>query len=63
MSAHALYVTAAYAITALVLAGLVAWILVDQRGRKRDLAELEAAGVRRRSDKSAEAVKDKGAKS
>ncbi|TIW64243.1 MAG: heme exporter protein CcmD, partial [Mesorhizobium sp.] len=26
MSAHALYVTAAYAITALVLAGLVAWI-------------------------------------
>ncbi|TIT84523.1 MAG: heme exporter protein CcmD, partial [Mesorhizobium sp.] len=25
MSAHALYVTAAYAITALVLAGLVAW--------------------------------------
>jgi heme exporter protein D len=63
MSAHALYVTAAYAITALVLAGLVAWILVDQRGRKRDLAELEAAGVRRRSDKSAEALKDKGAKS
>ncbi|BCG92078.1 heme exporter protein CcmD [Mesorhizobium sp. 131-2-1] len=63
MSAHALYVTAAYAITALVLAGLVAWILVDQRGRKRDLAELEAAGVRRRSDKSAEALKDKGVKS
>ncbi|TIX06591.1 MAG: heme exporter protein CcmD, partial [Mesorhizobium sp.] len=59
MSAHALYVTAAYAITALVLAGLVAWILIDQRGRKRDLAELEAAGVRRRSDKS-EALKDKG---
>ncbi|RWC50232.1 MAG: heme exporter protein CcmD, partial [Mesorhizobium sp.] len=29
MSAHALYVTAAYAITALVLAGLVAWILID----------------------------------
>lgn len=63
MSAHALYVTAAYAITALALAALVGWILIDQRGRKRDLAELEAAGVRRRSDKGAEAIKDKGAKS
>ncbi|ESX65068.1 MULTISPECIES: heme exporter protein CcmD [unclassified Mesorhizobium] len=53
MSMHALYVTAAYAITAVVLAGLVGWILLDQRGRKRELAELEASGVRRRSDKAA----------
>ncbi|TPK94715.1 heme exporter protein CcmD [Mesorhizobium sp. B2-4-12] len=52
MSAHALYVTAAYAITAVVLAGLIGWILLDQRARKRELAELEAAGVRRRSDKA-----------
>ena len=51
MSVHALYVTAAYAITAVVLAGLIGWILIDQRARKRDLAELEASGVRRRSDK------------
>jgi heme exporter protein D len=51
MSAHALYVTAAYAITALVLAGLVGWILLDQRARRRELAELEAAGIRRRSDR------------
>ncbi|MER8563455.1 MULTISPECIES: heme exporter protein CcmD [unclassified Mesorhizobium] len=52
MSVHALYVTAAYAITAVVLAGLIGWILLDQRGRKRELAELEASGVRRRSDKA-----------
>jgi heme exporter protein D len=52
MSAHALYVTAAYAITAIVLAGLIGWILLDQRARKRELATLEAAGVRRRSDKA-----------
>ena len=51
MSAHALYVTAAYAITAIVLAGLIGWILLDQRARRRELAALEAAGVRRRSDK------------
>ena len=52
MSAHALYVTAAYGTTAIVLAGLISWILLDQRARKRELAELEAAGVRRRSDKT-----------
>jgi heme exporter protein D len=52
MSAHALYVTAAYAITAVVLIGLIGWILIDQRARKRELAELEASGVRRRSDKA-----------
>jgi heme exporter protein D len=52
MSAHALYVTAAYAITAIVLAGLIGWILLDQRARRRELAALEAAGVRRRSDKT-----------
>ncbi|MER8922015.1 heme exporter protein CcmD [Mesorhizobium sp. M0802] len=52
MSAHALYVAAAYGITAIVLAGLIGWILLDQRTRKRELADLEAAGVQRRSDKA-----------
>lgn len=56
MSAHALYVTAAYAITATVLAGLIGWVLLDQRARKRELAELEAAGIRRRSDKAAKTL-------
>lgn len=51
MSAHALYVTAAYGITVIVLAGLVGWLLADQRARRRELAELEAAGLRRRSDR------------
>ncbi|RWG18971.1 MAG: heme exporter protein CcmD, partial [Mesorhizobium sp.] len=51
MSAHALYVAAAYAISAIVLVGLIGWILLDQRARKRELAALDAAGVRRRSDK------------
>ncbi len=53
MSQHALYVAAAYAITAVALAGLVGWVLLDQRARKKELAELEASGVRRRSDKPA----------
>lgn len=51
MTAHALYVSAAYAISALALAALVIWILADQRARRRELAELEASGLRRRSDR------------
>lgn len=49
MSAHALYVTAAYAASAVALAGLIGWILLDGRARRRELAELDADGVRRRS--------------
>ena len=51
MTAHALYVMAAYAVSALAIAGLVAWIFLDQRARRRELAELEASGARRRSDR------------
>lgn len=50
MTAHALYVTAAYSVSALAIAGLIAWILLDQRARRRDLEELETSGVRRRSE-------------
>jgi heme exporter protein D len=50
MSAHAVYVASAYGISALVVAAMVAWVLVDQRGRKRELAVLEASGIRRRSE-------------
>jgi len=52
MTAHALYVSAAYGISALAIAGLIAWILLDRRARQRELAELEAAGLRRRSDRT-----------
>lgn len=51
MSTHDLYVAAAYAATVVVMAGLVGWILLDRRARKRELAELEASGIRRRSDR------------
>ena len=46
---HTLFVTAAYLISALVIAALLAWILVDLRLRRRELAELERRGIRRRS--------------
>lgn len=49
---HDAYVLAAYAVSAFTIGALVVWILIDQRGRKRDLAALEAAGIRRRSEDS-----------
>jgi heme exporter protein D len=46
---HALYVAAAYGLSALGIAGVIVWILSDQAARKRELADLEKRGVRRRS--------------
>jgi heme exporter protein D len=46
---HAGFIAAAYVATALVLAGLVAWIVADGRAQRRRLAELEARGIKRRS--------------
>lgn len=40
----------AYALTAVVLAALSAWIVLDGRRRRAQLADLEARGIRRRSD-------------
>jgi heme exporter protein D len=46
---HAGFIVTAYLVTALVLAGLVGWIVLDGRALRRRLAELEARGIRRRS--------------
>jgi heme exporter protein D len=43
------FVAAAYAVTAVALAALIAWIFADGRAQRRRLAELEARGIRRRS--------------
>jgi heme exporter protein D len=49
---HAAFIIAAYLMAALVLTGLVAWVLADHAAQRRLLADLEARGVTRRSDKS-----------
>lgn len=46
---HEAFVFLSYAATAVTLTGLLAGILLDGRARRRELAELEAQGVRRRS--------------
>lgn len=46
---HLGYVAAAYAAAFATISGLVLWVWLDGRARRRELAALEAAGVRRRS--------------
>ncbi|BDA86662.1 hypothetical protein Sa4125_42040 [Aureimonas sp. SA4125] len=43
------FILAAYAVSALAVGGLGLWVFFDARGRRADLAALEASGVRRRS--------------
>jgi heme exporter protein D len=46
---HAGFILAAYAIALAVVAGLIAWIVIDHRAQLRVLDDLERAGVTRRS--------------
>lgn len=51
---HAFYVDLSYILTALIVLVLTGWTYLDGRARQREMAELEAAGIRRRSAKRAE---------
>ena len=53
---HAAFIVASYAVAALVVLGLIAWVLADFRAQRRVLADLEARGMRRRSEKPPEAA-------
>jgi len=46
---HTFYVAVSYIAAFAVTFGLVAWVWLDHRARQRELAQLEAAGIRRRS--------------
>jgi heme exporter protein D len=48
---HADFIIAAYAITALVVIGLIVWVELDNRTQRRRLAKLHAQGITRRSGK------------
>jgi heme exporter protein D len=50
---HAAFIWSAYGAVALVLAGLIAWLVLDGREQQRRLADLAARGVSRRSDRKA----------
>jgi heme exporter protein D len=46
---HTFYISASYAVAAITILCLIGWVLLDGRARRRELAELEASGIRRRS--------------
>jgi heme exporter protein D len=46
---HAAFIVTAYAAAAVIIGGLIAWVLLDHRAQLRKLAKLEARGVTRRS--------------
>jgi heme exporter protein D len=48
---HAAFIWSAYGAVALVLAGLIAWLVLDGREQQRRLDDLAARGVKRRSDR------------
>ena len=49
---HAAFIWAAYATVAVALAGLVGWLVLDGRRQRQLVDELEARGVRRRSQRT-----------
>lgn len=47
---HATIILSAYAITAIALSGLVAYVVLGERKQRKVLQRLEEQGIRRRSD-------------
>jgi len=50
---HAEFIIAAYALALFVVAGLVAWVILDYAAQRRILGDLEERGVTRRSQRPA----------
>jgi heme exporter protein D len=51
---YAAFIIGAYAVAAGVIAGMIAWVLLDYRRQLRLLADLETRGVTRRSERTGE---------
>jgi heme exporter protein D len=48
---YAFFILGAYGAFALIVLAMVAWVAIDHRRQARALAELEARGVTRRSER------------
>ncbi|KAA1179428.1 heme exporter protein CcmD [Rhizobium tropici] len=51
---HPFYVYGSYGFAAIMILAIIAWTWIDGRLRRRELAELEASGIRRRSQRMPE---------
>ncbi len=47
------YVLASYLITLVAMIVIIGWVMLDSRGRQRELKRLEETGIRRRSARQA----------
>ncbi|OLP60222.1 heme exporter protein CcmD [Xaviernesmea oryzae] len=48
---HIGFVLASYGAALAIILGLILWVLLDGRARRAEIRALEAAGIRRRSDR------------
>jgi heme exporter protein D len=46
---YASFIVTSYALVAIVIVGLIVWIVADHRRQQRSLKKLEAEGITRRS--------------
>jgi heme exporter protein D len=51
---HAFYVYGSYGFAGIMVVAVIAWTWIDGRLRRRELAALEASGIRRRSQRAPE---------
>jgi heme exporter protein D len=51
---HAAFIVTAYAAATAIVAALIAWVALDRRHLTRELEELEARGLTRRSQRAGE---------
>ena len=51
---HAAFIVTAYAAATVIVAGMIAWVTLDRRQLTRELDDLEARGVTRRSQRASE---------
>ncbi|MGV1791543.1 heme exporter protein CcmD [Rhizobium sp. A37_96] len=51
---HPFYVLGSYGFAAVMILAIIAWTWIDGRLRRRELAALEASGIRRRSQRKPE---------
>lgn len=50
------FIVASYAVFAIVVIAMIAWINLDGKAQRRALDDLEARGIRRRSDPAPAAI-------
>lgn len=46
---HAIFIWSSYVVVAIVIVGLIVWLVAEGRKYQRQIAQLEARGTRRRS--------------